>query len=199
MLPPRPRIMCCAHQRDVRRTKKVHAQGLVPRTLPLLVAGIGDRVRLEDTGVVHQHVQAAQSIACGVDHPPDHRCVSEIRADDDVPVARERRRDLRGQIGSLSVMDSDTITSRRERARNRGAYSTRRPGNKHRSSITTAPLPVILCEPDGSLAAAPVAATCSCFHAADPGSSRLAGRLVERQSSRLRGPSAAPPLSGSTC
>ena len=134
--------------RHVRRAKKVHAQGLVPRALPLLIAGIGDRMRLKDTGVVHQYVKAAQSIARGVDHPPDRRCVSEIRADDDVPVAYQRLRDLLGQTRASSVMDGNPIANGRERARNRRADPTRRPGNKHRPSVATAHLLVILRQQD---------------------------------------------------
>jgi hypothetical protein len=77
--------------RNVRRTNKVHAQGLIPRALPLLVTGLRDRMRHEHAGVVDEHVEAAQSISSAVDHPSDRGCVSQISADDGVPVARQRR------------------------------------------------------------------------------------------------------------
>ena len=68
------------------------------RPLPLLVGRLGDRVRHEDAGVVDEHVEAAERLGRRVDHRAHRVGVGEVGADDDVAVARQRRRDLLGAL-----------------------------------------------------------------------------------------------------
>ena len=101
-------------------------------------------MRSEDARVVYEHVQTPESVSGRVDHPLDGCRISEIRADDDVPVARQRARDLLGHRRTTPEVDTDPITGRRERACNRGADPARGPGDKDRS---THPL-AIVCQPE---------------------------------------------------
>ena len=61
---------------------EVDGERVVPRALPLLVAGLDDRVRLEHARVVHEHGQAAEALGGRIDHPAHGRRIGEVGAHD---------------------------------------------------------------------------------------------------------------------
>jgi hypothetical protein len=81
-------------------------------------------VRLEDPGVVDEHVDAAEPSGGVVDHRPHRVGVGEVGSDDDVAGAGQGRRDLLGAGAAAGVVHGDPVAALGERPRDPAVTST---------------------------------------------------------------------------
>lgn len=91
-------------------------------------------MRLEDSDVVHEHVQAAESHRRLVDHPANSLGVAEVGSYHHMTVARQGRRDVVCSSGMCPVVHPDPIPGCMEYVRDRGADSSRRTGYECRAT-----------------------------------------------------------------
>jgi hypothetical protein len=84
----------------------------------------------EDAGVVHQYVQAAETVRGGVNHGPHRGGVGEIGLYHDVTVARQGADQLLGQRPGVPMVHGHPITAGRESGGDGAADTSRRAGHQ---------------------------------------------------------------------
>ena len=82
----------------------------MPRQLPLLVRGVRNRMRPEQTGVVDQDIDPSARTANAIDHLPDRRGIRQIGADNEVAVSGKASHHSLGAILARGVVHRHPVT-----------------------------------------------------------------------------------------
>jgi hypothetical protein len=92
--------------------------------LPLLVRHLVDLVWHKDTGVVDEHVNAAQDSRRLIDHHPDRVSVPQVGLDHNVTRTGQRRQERARGIPAGAAVNCHRITELRKRPADRRADPT---------------------------------------------------------------------------